>query len=126
MSIGSMGDYKVLADTRTEEASLRLLRLTPGQEVPAHYHARSLQLYVVLAGRVRITLGEGSMETAAFEKVLVPRMTVHGLKATEPSLVLSINVPPLQVDDQLMARMQAAPELSEPMPAGARPAYADE
>lgn len=123
MAIASMGDYEVLADTRTEEASVRLLRLLPGQEVPTHYHSRSVQLYVVLSGRVQVTVGEGTMVAAPFEKIVVPRLTRHGLKASEPSLVVGINVPPLQVDDQIIAEA-GRPAAAEPV--ATRPAYPDE
>lgn len=95
-----MGDYEVLSDTRTAEASLRLLRISPGMEVRPHYHKKSTQVYVVLSGRAAIRLGEGRLQTRPFDKVEIPPLTVHGLTAPEPALVLSISVPPMAPDDQ--------------------------
>ncbi len=103
MAIEPMGNYEVVSDTRTEETSLRLLRVRPGREVEPHYHRRTTQTYVVLTGAVRIRLGDGLLDARPFEKVTVPPLTVHALSAREPSLVLSISVPPVEAGDQTAA-----------------------
>lgn len=100
MATERMGNYEVVSDTRTAETSLRLLRVRPGLEVQPHYHKRTTQVYVVLTGAVQIRLGEGTLQALPFETVRIPPLTVHGLAALEPALVLSITVPPLSPDDQ--------------------------
>ncbi len=101
-----MGEFEVVTDTRTEEASLRLLRISPGKEVRPHYHRKSTQVYVVLSGKVSIRLGEGVLHAEPLDKVEVPPMTVHGLSARAPSLVLSIAVPPLSLGDQITTNVR--------------------
>ncbi|MEE9284488.1 MAG: cupin domain-containing protein [Dehalococcoidia bacterium] len=100
MTGAPMGDYTVISDTRTAETSLRLLRLAPGQEIRPHFHTAATQVYVVLSGSVRIRLGDGTLESRPLDTVQVPPRLVHGLEANEPSVVLSITVPPLDPEDQ--------------------------
>jgi len=52
-----MGDYQILADMRTPECSLRVLRLNQGMEVKLHLHRRTTQVYFVIEGDAIATIG---------------------------------------------------------------------
>ncbi len=99
--IDPLGDYEVVSDTRTKEASLRLLRLKAGTRVLPHFHRHCTQVYLVITGSVDIQLGDGHLWAKQFDTVRIPPMTAHALKGIENSMVLSTTVPPLLADDQV-------------------------
>ena len=98
----TMGNYEVLSHTESPECSLRLIRVTRDRSVHIHYHKQTTQIYVVLEGVVKITVGDTMSALRPFETVRVPVEKNHSLSTEEEALVLSISIPPLQRDDQHM------------------------
>lgn len=100
MDAALMGDYEVVLDTRTAETSLRLLRVRPRKGVLPHFHRNTTQIYIVVMGAVQIQTGKRRLRARPFRTVEVPPRTIHALSASKPSLVLSVSIPPLSMDDQ--------------------------
>ncbi len=95
-----MGNYEVISSVETEECSLRLLKLDRGKYVNLHHHDKTTQTYFVIEGVVEVTIGRNAKKLQPYEILRIPPQAVHGLRSTGPSLVLSISIPPLQMDDQ--------------------------
>lgn len=97
---GDMGSYEVVSSVETEECSLRLLKLDEGKYVNLHHHDKTTQTYFVIEGVAEVTIGRSTKKLRPYEILRIPPETVHGIRSAEPSLVLSISIPPLQMDDQ--------------------------
>lgn len=97
-----VGNYSLLEDFECPSASVRVIRMTAGEErVEPHVHRRSMQLYVVLSGQAVV-------ESDNVERVLEPYRpfavwpgSPHGVRpTTDEAVVMNISIPPLGVDDQ--------------------------
>ncbi|MEK7848991.1 MAG: cupin domain-containing protein [Chloroflexota bacterium] len=95
-----MGDYKVVSSVQTEECSLRLLKLERGESVGRHHHQGTTQIYFVLEGEVETVMAGSTRRLRPYEMLRVPPGTPHGLHAPGMCLVLSISIPPLEMEDQ--------------------------
>ncbi|MFC1950194.1 cupin domain-containing protein [Chloroflexota bacterium] len=95
-----MGDYKVLADMRMPECSLRILRLSPGGAVNLHAHHMTTQVYFVIKGDAIATIAGESKKLDPMQSLRVPINTPHAISTESAAIVLSISVPPLHLDDQ--------------------------
>lgn len=100
MTYPMMGGYKVVSSVQTEECSLRLLRLGEGETVESHYHKLTTQIYLALEGVVEVRVGSTARPLRPYEMLRVPPGTPHGLRSPGPALILSLSIPPLQVEDQ--------------------------
>ena len=97
-----MGDYQVLADMRTPECSLRILRLSPGRTVNFHVHHKTTQVYFVIEGDAMATVAGEDKKLGPMESLRVPVDTPHALSTESTAIVLSISIPPLRLDDQII------------------------
>ncbi len=100
----AFGDYTVISHHEFPESSLRVLRLEPGQEIPAHLHHRSAQSYLVLEGSVEVRTDAVYVRLDRGEAIRVATGQVHALRpAGGPVVVVSISVPPLSSADHIPA-----------------------
>ena len=97
-----MGDYEVLADARLPECSLRILRLSPGRAVNLHVHHMTTQVYFVIQGDAVATVAGESKKLGPMQSLRVPIDTPHGISTESTATVLSISIPPLRLDDQII------------------------
>ena len=97
-----IGDYQVLADMRTPECSLRVLQLSPGKSVHLHGHRKTTQVYFVIEGDAIATVAEESKKLGPRESLRVPIGTPHAISTESTAIVLSISIPPLRLDDQVI------------------------
>ena len=97
-----MGDYEVLADVRMPECSLRIIRLSPGKMVNPHIHHMTTQIYFLLEGIATVIVGGTEKKLNPMESLRIPVDTVHTISTEATATVLSISIPPLRADDQLM------------------------
>ena len=69
--------------------------LAPGEAVPAHAHAAQEEALYVLAGELRVRLGEHTYACAAGGFVLIPRGIAHAIAndGGAPARVLSVLSP---------------------------------
>jgi len=97
-----MGDYHVLADMRMPECSLRILRLSRGKTVNLHVHRKTTQVYFVIEGDAMANVAGEDKKLGSMESLRVPIDTPHALSTESTAIVLSISIPPLRLDDQIM------------------------
>ncbi len=97
-----MGDYHVLADMRMPECSLRILRLSRGKTVNLHVHRKTTQVYFVMEGDAVATVAGEDKKLGPMESLRVPIDTPHAISTESTAIVLSISIPPLRLDDQIM------------------------
>lgn len=97
-----MGDYQVLADIRMLECSLRVLRLSPGRAVRLHVHRKVTQVYFVIEGVATATIAGENKKLGPRESLRVPINTPHAISTESSAIVLSISIPPLTLDDQVI------------------------
>ena len=95
-----MGDYKVVSSVQTEECSLRLLKMERGESVAVHHHQITTEIYFMLEGEVDAEVEGIARRLRPYEMLRVPPGKEHGLHAPAMCLMLSISVPPLDVQDQ--------------------------
>jgi len=97
-----MGDYEILADMRMPECSLRILRLSRGKTVNLHVHHKTTQVYFVIEGDAVATVTGETRKLGPMESLRIPTDTPHALSTESTAVVLSISIPPLRPDDQIM------------------------
>ena len=97
-----MGDYHVLADMRTPECSLRVLRLSPGKTVNLHIHRKTTQVYFVIEGDAIATVAGENKKLGSMESLRVHSDTPHAISTESSAVVLCISIPPLRLDDQII------------------------
>ncbi len=98
-----VGNYELLEDLETEEATVRVLRMAnTGQAVERHVHERSAQIYVALQGRIRVEVDGAAVVIEPYRAMRIPAGSVHGAGPIgETAVLMNISVPPLQADDQI-------------------------
>ncbi|MFN0093242.1 MAG: cupin domain-containing protein [Dehalococcoidia bacterium] len=97
------GDYTLLQDFVCKEASVRVISLeTATEQVDAHTHEHSAQIYIALEGEVLVDCDGHQEILEPYRLFYVPRGATHGVRAAYgPAVVANISVPPLQPDDQV-------------------------
>ena len=80
----------------TERALLDLYCVAPGQTQKAHTHGDQDKIYVVLEGRVRISVGGSEDTLGPGEAVVAPAGIEHGLvnDGPEQGVILVVVTPP--------------------------------
>ncbi len=74
-----LGSAKIVAE---------LLCYEPGQSTPIHQHPQQDEIFYVLEGSGKLTLGDGETAIHPQSLILVPAQTRHGLVAGETRLVI--------------------------------------
>ena len=97
-----MGDYRVLGDVRMPECSLRTLQLDLGRVVNLHVHHATVQVYFVIEGNAIVIMGGKRKLLGPMESLRIPTDTPHALSTESSATVLSISIPPLRADDQVI------------------------
>lgn len=99
-----MGNYEVLSHVEMPECSIRIIGMKESEQVPLHYHEKCTQVYTVLEQEVEAEVGDHTMRLRPYETVRIEKGVRHGVRAVEGSaLVLSVSIPPLDRNDQLVA-----------------------
>ena len=98
----AVGIYELLTDFDQRSMSVRVFRLSPGEEqVDLHRHRYSTQVYVALEGQVAVHRDGVETVLAPYQALEVIPGVVHGARAIdEHAVVMNISTPPLAVDDQ--------------------------
>ena len=78
-------------------ASVNMVRLEAGKEIPHHTHPAHVETAFILSGKVYLWLGDQEVLFSAGQVVAVPMNTVHGLRNPfEQDLeVLAMFTPPI-------------------------------
>lgn len=97
-------EIRPLVDRTTapvELCSLAEETLPPGAEVGRHFHARTEEIYYVLAGEGRMTVAGETREVAPGDAVYIPRGAAHTLRntGTEPMTILLVCGPAHSFED---------------------------
>lgn len=98
-----VGQYEILQDFEaTDQASVRVFRLTNEAEVEAHVHHMTTQIYVAIQSRVIVERDGIAAPLDPYQAVMVPPGTVHrAYPAGAEAVLMNISVPPLKADDQV-------------------------
>ena len=80
-------------------------KLAPRREANPHYHERSDEIYVVLAGSGAVRLGEETFPLRKGDQVFIPKGKVHSLDnpSAEALEIMCIAVPAFEGSDFIMA-----------------------
>lgn len=99
--MSDMGKYEILSHVMMEDCSIRIIRLLEQEHVSPHYHEKCAQVYTVLEEQIEARVGDRTLMLRPYETVRIEKGVVHSIRATsEPALVMSLSIPPLQRDDQ--------------------------
>ncbi len=84
-----------------ELCSLAEETLPAGRSVTRHHHLRTEEIYYVLKGAGRMTVGTQTREVSAGDCIFIPRGFVHTLENTggEPMTILLVCGPAYSVED---------------------------
>jgi quercetin dioxygenase-like cupin family protein len=83
----------VIEITKTENSSIAIWAVKPGQVVTAHYHPNGQDTWIVLQGTLNYLLGEGQMQPlTAGEMAIADQNQVHGAinNSNEDAVFVSI------------------------------------
>ena len=67
---------------RIEKFSVAWVSMQPGTTYPLHMHKVSAERYILLAGKVQLTLGERQLSLSGGSHVRIPPQTPHSVKNT--------------------------------------------
>lgn len=85
---------------RTERQSLAEATLAPGQATERHYHAKTEELYAILAGGGRMELDGEERDVGPGDTILIPPGAWHELAAgPDGARFLCTCAPPYSHDD---------------------------
>jgi len=98
-----VGNYDLLEDFESDDATVRVLRLAPdGQSIQPHLHERTTQIYVALEGRLRVEVEGQATDLHPYRATVIPAGMAHRAVAIDEAAVLmNISIPPLAADDQI-------------------------
>ena len=90
--------------TPARAQSLAEATVEPGGETAEHYHPRTEELYMFLAGSGRMRLQSEEAEVVAGDCVVIPPGAIHKLWNTgaEPLVLLCCCAPPYSDDDTVL------------------------
>ena len=99
-------EIRPLMDRTTSEIELCSLAeevLPPGASVGRHHHLETEEVYYLLAGRGRMTVGAEMREVETGDAVFIPRGQTHTLEntGTEPMTILLVCGPAYSYADHL-------------------------
>jgi mannose-6-phosphate isomerase-like protein (cupin superfamily) len=94
--------------TPARNQSLAEATVPPGAATVAHHHVRAEELYLFLAGRGSMRLGEAERDVGAGDCVVIPPGIVHRLQNTgrEPLVLLCCCAPAYSDEDTILADEQ--------------------
>jgi mannose-6-phosphate isomerase-like protein (cupin superfamily) len=100
-------EIRPLIDRTTSEierCSLAEEVLPAGAKVGRHHHLETEEVYYILSGNGRMTVGDEACEVASGDAVFIPRGNTHTLENTgaEPMTLLLICGPAYSLQDHLM------------------------
>ena len=100
-------EIRPLVDRTTCESELCSLAeevLPVGASVGQHHHVETEEIYYLLEGRGRMSVGAETREVAAGDAVFIPRGAIHTLENTgdEPIRLLLVCGPAYSREDHLM------------------------
>ncbi|HEX8069850.1 MAG TPA: cupin domain-containing protein [Pyrinomonadaceae bacterium] len=100
-------EIRPLVDRTTAEIELCSLAeevLPPGAAVGRHHHAATEEVYYILSGRGRMTVGDEERAVGAGDAVFIPRGATHTLANTgpEPLVLLLVCGPAYDPADHLV------------------------
>ncbi|MEE8346034.1 MAG: cupin domain-containing protein [Dehalococcoidia bacterium] len=99
-----MGDYDILSHVETPECSIRIIGMKETEQVALHYHEKCAQVYTVLENEVEAQVDDRTMRLRPYETVHIEKGVRHGVRAVKgAALVMSLSIPPLDRNDQLVA-----------------------
>lgn len=103
-----VGTYELVQDFINAQASIRILAMDAvDEEVQAHIHTRTTQVYVVLEGRAAIEVDGVEQIYGQYDCVNVPVRSLHRARPVGgPAIIMNLSVPPLAADDQSYAHPQ--------------------
>jgi mannose-6-phosphate isomerase-like protein (cupin superfamily) len=101
-------EIRPLIDRTTSEitqCSLAEEVLPPGRAVTPHHHNQIEEIYYILSGHGRMTVGDEKREVGAGDAVYVPRGHRHSLENTgaEPIRLLLVCGPAFFYEDEVIA-----------------------
>jgi mannose-6-phosphate isomerase-like protein (cupin superfamily) len=98
-----MGNYEVLSHVEMPECSIRIIGMKESEEVAPHHHEKCTQVCTVLEQEVEVRVADRTMRLRPYETVRIEKGTSHSMRAVRtPALVLSLSIPPLDRDDQIV------------------------
>lgn len=65
-----------------QKQSLAEARLPPGASTAPHYHPRTEEIYYILAGAGRMTIGEDAQDVTPGDAIAIPPGLVHTIRCT--------------------------------------------
>lgn len=100
-------EIRPLIDRTTSEitqCSLAEETLLPGQSVTAHRHRQLEEIYYILSGRGRMSVGDEQSDVGPGDAVYVPRGHSHTLEntGTEPIKLLLVCGPAFYYEDEIV------------------------
>jgi mannose-6-phosphate isomerase-like protein (cupin superfamily) len=75
----------------------------PGQEQPSHTHPHQDKLYVIVAGRGEVRVGDEFASVGPGDLVLAPAGSAHSLRNPGPERLVAVRViaPPRELHDEV-------------------------
>jgi mannose-6-phosphate isomerase-like protein (cupin superfamily) len=98
-----MGSYEIMSHVEMPECSIRIIGMKESEEVALHHHAKCTQVYTVLEQEVEVRVADRTMRLRPYETVHIEKGVPHSVRAVRtPAMVLSLSIPPLDRDDQIV------------------------
>ena len=100
-------EIRPLIDRTTSDitrCSLAEEMLQPGQSVTPHHHNQMEEIYYILSGSGRMSVGDEKREVGAGDAIYVPRGHRHTLEntGTEPIKLLLVCGPAFSYEDEIL------------------------
>ena len=76
----------------------KYLFVSDGQTCPMHHHKHKHETFFVVEGRIRVVLGEETVELSKGDRLAVPTQIKHAFTGMGPALLLELSQPCL-IDD---------------------------
>ncbi|MGA9994859.1 MAG: cupin domain-containing protein [Pyrinomonadaceae bacterium] len=87
--------------------------LPPGRTVGRHHHLLTEEVYYILHGAGRMTVGDETREVSTGDAIFIPRLHTHTLEntGTEPMTILLVCGPAYSIEDHRMEEAKANPQV---------------